>query len=138
MNNTFDSFLEKAKDIYDVASKKTGEMVEVSKLKLECVKVNKDIKGLYEKLGSCVYSMIKSNYENQDVIDSIKEEIDENIEKLAELNAKLGELKNIIICTACGAKNPEENFYCCKCGSRIKSEFAGYDAEYTDDTELKF
>lgn len=124
----FDTIFEKAKDVYDIASKKTGEMVEISKIKLDCVKINNEIKKLYEKLGCSVYSMLKSDYENQDVIDSIAEEIDDKLKKLAYLNGKLNEMRNVIICSACGTKNPEENFYCCKCGSRIKTEFDTYAA----------
>lgn len=124
--NMFDTFIEKAKDVCDIATKKTGEMVEISKIKLECVKVNGEIKKLYEKLGSTVYSMMKSNYENQEVIDSLVEDIDENLAKLFELNEKLSDLKNVNVCNVCGAKNPEDNYFCAKCGSRVKNEFAGY------------
>lgn len=124
--NTFDDFIEKARDVCSVAGKKTGEVVEISKLKLECVKLNSEIKKLYEKLGSTVYSMMKSSYENQTVIDSLTEEIDENLAELADLNERISDLKNISICNVCGAKNPVDNYYCAKCGSRIKSEFAGY------------
>lgn len=119
----FDNFVEKARDVCDVATKKTGEFVEVSKIKLDCISVNNEVKKLYEKLGSCVYSMVKANYENQDVIDSIIEEIDDCNVHLSELKKKMGDLKKINVCTACGYKNPKENFYCAKCGSRIKSEF---------------
>jgi len=129
----FDSFMEKAKGAYDVAAKKTGELVEISKIKLECVKVNNEIKRLYEKLGSAVYSMVKANFENQDVIDSITEEIDESLAKLSKLNEKLSDIKNINICSVCGCKNPEDNYYCSKCGTRIKSEFAGYQANTEED-----
>lgn len=132
----FDTIFEKAKDVYDIASKKTGEMVEISKIKLDCVKINNEIKKLYEKLGCSVYSMLKSDYENQDVIDSIAEEIDEKLRKLAYLNEKLNDMRNVIICTVCGTKNPEENFYCCKCGSRIKNEFETYETyETTEEAE---
>ncbi|WMJ22393.1 zinc-ribbon domain-containing protein [Paludicola sp. MB14-C6] len=127
--SAFDTFMDKAKDVYDVASKKTGELVEVSKLKMECVKVNNEIKKLYEKLGSCVYSMMKANYDNKDVVDGLVEEIDENLAKLSVLNQKLSDIKNVVICKACGAKNPEANYFCSKCGSRIKNEFNNADVQ---------
>lgn len=129
----FDNFIEKAKDVCDVATKKTGEFVEVSKIKLDCISINNEIKRLYEKLGSCIYSMVKANYENQDVVDSIIEEIDDCKKQLHILNQKLSELKNINVCTGCGFKNPKENYYCAKCGSRIKSEFTEPEAvNYSD------
>jgi len=128
-----DNFLGKAKDVYDVATKKTGEFVEVSKLKMESVKINNDIKKLYEKLGNSVYGMMKANYENQDIVNALVEEIDEKLESLSILSAKISDMKNISLCKACGAKNPEDNFYCYKCGARIKTEFE--DIKFTQDVE---
>lgn len=130
----FDRFLDKAKDVCDIATKKTGEIYEVSKIKLECISINNEVKKLFEKLGSCVYSMVKANYENQDVIDSIIEEIDECKKRLVLLHDKLCELKNVSTCIACGHKNPEDNYYCSKCGSRIKTEFS--DEPYYDDDDI--
>lgn len=119
----FDCFVEKARDVCDAATKKTGELVEISKLKMECASLNGEIRRLYEKLGGCVYSMVKANYDNQDVIDGIIEEVDECKARLRELNGTIEHIKRITICPACGCKNPKESFYCARCGSRIKSEF---------------
>lgn len=120
----FDNFAQKAKGVCEVATKKTGDFVEISKIKLDCIAINGEIKKLYEKLGSCIYSMNKANYENKDVIDSIIGEIDDCKQRLTILVDKLGELKNIIVCPVCAYKNPKENFYCAKCGSRIRNEFS--------------
>ncbi|MEG2813801.1 MAG: hypothetical protein RSA79_04285 [Oscillospiraceae bacterium] len=102
-------------------------MVEVSKIKLECVKLNNQIKKLYENLGSSIYSMKKSNFENKDIIDSLTEEIDEALANLSELNLKIADIKNLTICNVCGAKNAVTNYYCCKCGSHIKNEYENYE-----------
>lgn len=128
-----EGFIDKAKEVCEVAGKKTAEVVEISKIKLDCVSINGEIKRLYEKLGSCIYSMVKANYENQDVIDSIIEEIDDYKAQLEILNEKLGIIKNIITCSACQTKNPQENFYCAKCGSRIRDEFESVGYEDFDE-----
>ncbi len=120
----FDNLFDRAKEVYDAASKKTCEVYEVSKLKLEIVNLNNEIKKLYEKLGSCIYSMVKADYENQDVVDSITEEIDDCKIRINYLQKKLGDMKNLIVCENCGTKNSIENFYCKNCGTRIKSEFS--------------
>lgn len=126
-NNVIDNIIDKARDVCDLATKKTTEVVESSKIKLDCVRVNGEIKKLYEKLGSTVYSMMRSNYENKELVDSLAEEIDEELEKLKLLNEKLSDVKNVNFCNVCGAKNPTDNYFCSKCGSRIRSEFTGYD-----------
>lgn len=75
----------KAKQAASAAGKKTEELVEISKLKLSAMQVNTDIKALYEKLGSAVYSMQKAHYENPELVASLVEEIDD----------KRGDLKKI-------------------------------------------
>ena len=77
-----DEVFEKAKDAVNIAAKKTEEVVNISKLKLETVKVNNEIKSLYEKLGRSVYqSRGKSGNSNEDTVHSLCEEIDELLSK---------------------------------------------------------
>lgn len=123
MNEFFGNVWEKTKDVADTAGKKAGDAVELSKYKIECIKLDSEIKKLYEQLGSSVYSMKKGGYENRDLIDSLSEEIDEAMERLRELNDKIADVKKQNVCPVCKTKNPKENFYCAKCGSKIKSEF---------------
>ncbi|MFZ2539860.1 MAG: hypothetical protein WAX04_13340, partial [Oscillospiraceae bacterium] len=72
------------------------------------------------------------------------EEIDELLMRLEAVNEKISDMKNIYHCHICGAKNGIDNFYCVKCGSKLKSEFDSgatydnYDEEsVADDTEDK-
>ena len=64
----FDDLLLKAKTVANAAGKKTGELVEVSKLKLEAVQINSDIQKAYERLGSVVYEQEKTGADNNDLI----------------------------------------------------------------------
>lgn len=129
MNTMFEEVIEKAKDIAYVASKKTGEVVEVSKLKLKCVQINGKIKGAYEKLGSAVYNMNKNGYKNDELVDAVCEEVDELLFELDKISSELETIKNVIICPTCGKKNPTTSYFCSKCGSRISEEFT---SEYSD------
>ena len=52
---SLNSLLDKAISVANVAGKKTEEMVEASKLKLQEVSVNADLQDCYEKIGSLVY-----------------------------------------------------------------------------------
>ena len=57
---SLNSLLDKAISVANVAGKKTEEMVEASKLKLQEVSVNADLQDCYEKIGSLVYRSKKS------------------------------------------------------------------------------
>lgn len=129
----FDEVVEKAKGAMYVAGKKTGELVEVSKLKLKCVQLNGEIKDRYEKMGSAVYNMRKHGYENSELISSISAEIDDLLKQLDEVSQKVENIKNIIICSSCGKKNPNTSYYCSKCGNRISEEFKSEYSSVTDD-----
>ncbi len=116
----FDDFVLKARDICDTASKKTGELYEISKYKYECIKLNGEIRKLYEQLGSSVYSMVKGKYDNNELVDSLTEEIDEHLEELKRINDHIAAMQRVIVCPVCGCKNDMENSFCAKCGSKLK------------------
>lgn len=129
-----EGFIDKARLVADAAGKKTGEIVEISKLKLQCVKLNNDINKLYAKLGESVYAMKGQGYENTAVIDNLCSNIKKLLKQLDDVSAKIADMKNIIICSACGEKNPNTSYYCSKCGSRIAEEFKNDYAE--DDVQI--
>lgn len=134
MTSFFDAFVEKARDVADAATKKTGEIVEISKYKLESVKINNEIEELYEQLGSAVYSMVKGGYDNPELIEGLTEDIDELMMNLDALNEKINDMKNVIHCNVCGSRNSVDNFYCAKCGSKLKADFEA-DQAYEADCE---
>ncbi|MCI8406011.1 MAG: hypothetical protein HFE43_03240 [Oscillospiraceae bacterium] len=120
--NMFDDLILKARDICDTASKKTSELCEISRYKYECIRINGEIKKLYEQLGSSVYSMVKKKYENAELIASLTEEIDGQLARLREINQILAGLQRVAVCPVCGVKNDDENCFCAKCGARMKPE----------------
>ena len=121
----------KAKKVANAAGKKTGELVELSKLKLNAMQINTDIKALYQKLGGAVYSMKRASYENQELLDSLMEEIDDKREELKAVNDQIAALQKAKECPCCQTKNPKEAYYCQKCGSKLsvpdKEDEDGFD-----------
>ena len=126
----FDTFLnkakDKAKDVADIAGKKTGEFVSISKLKLQELQINRKISSLYEQLGRATYQLHKNSYENEELISSLEQEIDEQLEALAEVDEKLCDMKNLVNCPCCHAKNSRDAVYCSKCGNQLQEEFADF------------
>lgn len=119
-----DEIKDVAKDFADKAVTKTGEVVEVSKLRLELSKQQGRLRALYQKLGSSVYSMKEKEYEDPDLIDHLCQEIKANLKIQRDLKAKIAGLKKMKVCPVCGSRNPMESVYCNQCGSRMKQDFA--------------
>ena len=131
--STWDDIFSKAKDIADYAGKKTGDMVEISKLKLQISQLNSDIKHIYVKLGNAVYTMKKGDFENPELVDSLTEEIDLLVGKRIELEKKLAAAKKMVHCSACGHNNPAGSAYCLRCGNKIADKFTAQPEESEDE-----
>lgn len=124
-NSAFDDFVLKAKGLADAASKKTGELVEISKYKYESIKVNGEIKKLYEQLGSTVYAAKKYAYDSEEMIEEIVTEIDDCMDRLDEINEMIGAMKKTAVCPVCGNKNEASSSFCSKCGTRLDGDDCG-------------
>lgn len=132
-----DDILEKGKTVVSSASKKTDTAVRFSKLKVKESQLNADIKAKNEKLGAVIYDMSKTGVKESEEFDALLAQIDEDYAKLAEVEAQLDELKNVVTCPKCGAKTKNDNAYCPKCGEKLpeKKVEEAPAAEKTDDEE---
>ena len=119
MSNVLDDLINSAKNLVDIAGKKTDNVVEVSKLKYQCVQMSAELKSLYEKLGTAVYTMVKSDFSNKELMDSLIEEIDSLKERIDQVNQEIAKRKNIRVCPACGSRNEKDACYCNKCGNKL-------------------
>ncbi len=119
MNRVIDDLIASAKSLADKAGKATDKAVEYSRLKYQSLQLSNELKGLYEKLGNAVYTMVKSDFDNKDLMDSIIGEIDHVREALEQLESRLAEFKNAVVCPACGAVNDKDACYCNKCGNKF-------------------
>ncbi|MGI5893437.1 MAG: hypothetical protein ACOX6P_02485 [Candidatus Merdivicinus sp.] len=119
MNRVLDDLIASAKNLADKAGKATDKAVEYSKLKYQSVQLASELRGLYEKLGNAVYTMVKSDFDNKDLMDSIISEIDHVKDSLQDINVQIAEYKNSVVCPACGAVNDKDACYCNKCGNKF-------------------
>ncbi len=113
---TFDNFLSKAKNVANVAGKKTGEMVEISKIKLQLIQLNGDVEKVYQRIGQLVYQQHSVGVENGTVIEAAISEIDGLLAQIAEVNAKLTVANEQIVCENCGCINSADSVFCSRCG----------------------
>ena len=109
-----------AKNVVDFAEKKTDSVVELSKLKYQQVTLGNELDELMNHLGEAVYTMVKANYDNKDLVNSLIAEIDEVKASLQAISEKLAAKKDQILCPACNAANDKNSNYCCKCGNKLE------------------
>ena len=120
---TFDDFLSKAKDVADIAAQKTGEVVEISKLKLQAIKLNNSIQKAYAELGSSYYNSVKFGAGNEEQLRMCVEELDRLLKEQEDLNKSMSEVgkETTVHCVACGFENPSNASFCSRCGTPIAS-----------------
>ncbi len=114
-----DDILDKGKNVVNSVSKNTDTAVRFSKLKVKESQINGDIKSKTEKLGAIIYDMVKTNVKENEEFDALIAQIDEDYTKLAEVEAELDALKNVVTCPKCGVKTKNDNAYCPKCGAKL-------------------
>ena len=117
--SVLDDIINTGKNVVTTAGKKTDEAVRFSKLKIKQSQINGDIKAKFEKLGSLIYSMEKSEEKDNDAYNALVAELDACYASLKEIDEQLNELKNEVVCPKCGAKTKNENAYCPKCGEKL-------------------
>lgn len=131
----FDEFVYMAKNAADVATKKTGEVVEVSKLRYQIKQTQWEIEKTYAKLGAIVYESKKGTENFDEMIQLAVVEIDDLNQKLADLAQKVRAYKKIVECTSCSKENEMGALYCTRCGAPLFSENAAAgDVIYEDFT----
>jgi len=114
-----DDIMWKAKSAADVATQKTGEVVETGKLKLQLKQSQWEIEKGYSKLGAFVYESKKSGEDFSDLINLATGEIDLLQEKLIEIENQLLAHKKAIKCAACGREISIDSLFCSKCGAPV-------------------
>lgn len=120
--NSFSSLLDKAISVANVAGKKTEEVVETSKLKLQEVALNADLEDCYEKIGSLVFRSRTAGVDNEEQIAELIAQAQELVSQLAELKLKRAEIKKVKKCPNCGASCEIDSHFCSRCGMVLSEE----------------
>lgn len=119
---TFDDIMLKAKEIADIAGKKTGEVLNYSKLKVGMCNTTSDLNKAYQRLGAIVYDMTKNDLQEPELVDRCIDEIDMLKSRCDEIRDQMAEMKDHRICPTCGYKCSTEAKFCPSCGSPMDDE----------------
>jgi len=116
----FDEALDKAKEVFDCAEKKTNEVVNTSKLRLNASTLNSQISKDYETLGNLYYQLVEDGLEPAEESKEIISQLVEKNERLKVLKRQIAESKGNIICPKCGFVNDDSASFCSTCGEKLR------------------
>ena len=103
----------------DVASKKAGELANVTKLNLQIFDLNTDIELLFKEIGKSVYLTHTGAEIEAEEIDSKIVQIDEKYAKIAELKECIASRKTTCRCPNCGCECNKTDSFCSACGTKL-------------------
>ena len=108
------------KNTADKVAKKSGELVELSKAKLNIANTKSDIGANFKLLGEMVYLAQRDETEvNPEKLEEIITKIDDLYERLAEFNEIANALMNKKSCPECNKTNDIDALFCSGCGYRF-------------------
>ncbi|MBE7010461.1 MAG: hypothetical protein E7418_03105 [Ruminococcaceae bacterium] len=109
------------KKTMNTAVKKSGELLEVTKLKMAIAGTQNEVQAEFVKLGELVYLMAKSDDKPSEDAEEIIAHIDTLKEKISELEANVAELTAKKICASCGKICEETAGFCSACGAKFEA-----------------
>lgn len=101
------------------AAQKTGEMVEIGKLKIAVSNKKSKINDCYRDLGLALYTAQKQGSDEAEALNRIITDIDVLFAELGELEKELASLKSQKKCEECGELCDEDAVFCAKCGTKF-------------------
>lgn len=111
------NFTQKVTSTAKAAAKKSGELVEITKLTIAINEEEEKIENLYKHMGKSIYAMCKENKTLPEGMSESCDKITELVGNIKNLEQKIFELKKIRVCHKCKAKISSNSKYCSKCGA---------------------
>ena len=117
----FDGVIKKATDVFYSMVRKSGEIVESTRVSYN-ISVEKDkITRLQCKIGAKLYKMYKNGEDTPEMFLEDFKAIKALEENIANLEKNVAESKTYIICTECSSKLSANSVYCPKCRTKQQS-----------------
>ena len=101
------------------AVKRSGELMEITKLNVKIAGIQDKAKTIYEEIGKQEYQKYNKGVTVDGSIRKRCEEIDELEADIRVMNRKLAEMKQIHKCPECHADVKNDVFYCPNCGAKM-------------------
>ena len=111
------------KSAAEFVGNKAGQIVDISKLRINISELNNEITKRYTELGQYIYDVKKNGEVNEEIVTEKIAEIDEFTAQLSAVVQEMGAMQNKVPCPVCGKQCQAETAYCSFCGAKLtKSE----------------
>lgn len=100
------------------AAKKSGELVEITKLNVNIGSEEDKIQKLYTQIGKTVYEKYNATGMADSEVHENCEAIKVHEQNIKALRDKIMEVKSVKQCANCGAEMDKSQLFCAKCGSK--------------------
>ncbi len=117
-----DNAINKTKEVFDVACKKTSKIVTVEKQKIDVIALESKCDKDYCALGKIWFEQIKNSDNIPSEAKALVESIAEKKKKIDGLNTEILNSKSKRFCPVCGAAVEKSSAFCGRCGSNIGTE----------------
>lgn len=116
--SVIEKFTTKVSDTAKAAARKSGELVEVTKLNAAINQETEKIDKNCEYIGRIIYDNYSKGEKFADDIKAKCEEIDECTANIYGMRVRINELRKIKLCSNCSYELEQEDIYCPKCGTK--------------------
>ncbi|MBR7071887.1 MAG: hypothetical protein IKI29_07010 [Clostridia bacterium] len=118
----FDQALLKAKEAFDVARKKTTDVVSIQRQRFEVTSLTAKMEKDYAELGEIFFEQIKDSEDMPENVRLLVEAIQEKIQRISELNLEIAQTKNKKVCPDCQGFSENNARFCSHCGAPFEEE----------------
>jgi hypothetical protein len=116
--SVLDNITKRVTDTAKAAAKKSGGVVEVTKLNMSIGSDEEKVRKLYSEMGKIVYDEYGEGEEISDTLKEYCEKIDLIHNNIEEMKQKILELRNVKACPGCGIELEIDMTFCHKCGRK--------------------
>lgn len=117
-----DDAINKTKEVFDVACKKTDEVVTTQKQKFSIASLESKREKDFADLGRIYFELVKNSTDLTDEARNLVDAISEKNAEIARLNQDIQNTKNKRICPNCNANIDVNSVYCNNCGAKLTIE----------------
>ena len=119
--SVLEKFSKKITETAKAAAKKSGDIVEVTKLNMSINTEEDKVQKLYEEIGRIVYNYFKSQENVPEELKEVCAEIQRSENIIKNYKKRILELKSLKLCDYCGAELEGDENFCPYCGARQKT-----------------
>ncbi len=106
-------------DTARVAGRKAGQMVDVAKLNVQLFDLNGEFNDILRQLGQVMYRTHQGQAPENDPLPELLSQADETAGKIADVKARIADLRQAQTCPGCGAPCGKDDLFCRRCGAKL-------------------